>query len=1094
MKSLPRFSVKNPVIVGLLMATIIGGGLYASLTLVREMFPESRPKQVLITTPYPGASPEEVEKGIALRHEEALEDIDDIEKVTTTINEGLCSIVVELESDVDDVDQSVDDIKTNIDAIPRDELPDEAEETIVRRFEPTLPVISVTLYGETDDRTLKNFALKLEDELLQLPGVTRVSVGGVRQAELSVEVLPEKMLEYGLSLAQVADAIRRSNLDLPGGQVKTDAQNISVRTLGESDEAEVIAETILKTGNNGQLVRVRDIGRVVDGFEDSDIKGRFAGLPAVDLTISKTTEQDAIRIAENVKAFVAGKMGQADYEWDSLTKARNALGITTEAQRIHEQALATPFPAYLKLGTHTNLARFIEGRLELLTRNGFYGLILVFLSLLVFLNLRVAFWVMAGLCVSIAGALMLMAALGATLNLISMFGLIVVLGIIVDDAIVVGENIFARFERGDGPEQAAVRGAEEVAWPVTVAVLTTVAAFAPLVFIEGRMGDFMGVLPVVVVCALTVSLFESLMILPSHLAESLHKIRRPTIGAAPPTGGNPWARFVAWQSTLISQTVPDQFARLLRVATRYRYVTLSFAFAALIISITMVVSDRVPLVFLQKMDSETLTANLEMPIGTPARQTEAMIKQVEAAIDDLDESGDLATMYTLVGASLTFGSGGGTVSSNSHLAQVIAELHPLDERGSGRSSEEILGELREKTANLPGIRTLTFRGMQGGPSGAEIEIEISGGQLDTLTVIADRFKAALANYEGVFDIADNNEGGRREIRLELLDSARPLRITTRDLATEVRGAFYGIEARTIQRPREEVDIRVIFPRERREHLYELESMRIHSGLGTMVPIVEVARMFETDGYSTIRRVDGRRAVTVTADVDQDTTTGEKVIASLAPLVREMQRTYPETRIDFTGNKRESAKSMGSLQRDFLIALVLIYAMLAALFRSYFQPMVVMAAVPFGMTGAIVGHYIHGSPMTILSMIGIVALTGIVVNDSLIMVNFINSEVEHGRSHFDAVIAGGRRRLRPILLTSLTTILGLAPLMSETSLQARFLIPMAISITWGLAFATLLTLVVVPSIYLIFEDLKIIFRKLKQLLFFEQPTEATAKAH
>lgn len=1088
MSSLPRFSVRNPVIVGLMMFAVLSGGIYSSFTLVREMFPESRPKQVMVTTPYPGASPEEVEKGIALRIEEALEDVEDIEKVSTTINEGLCSILVEMESKVYDIDQAVNDIKAEIDAIPRDELPDEAEETVVRKFEPTLPVISVNLHGDTDERTLKDFALQLEEELLQLPGVTKVQLGGTRKAELSVEIIPEKMLEYGLSLAQISNAIRQTNLDLPAGQLKTGTSNIAVRTLGESDEAEVIAETILKTGPNGQLVRIKDVGQVVDGFEDVDVSSRFAGLPAVDITISKTSEQDAIRISNNVKAFVAGKMGDRDYEWDMMTRAKNALGITTEPQRIYERALGAPFPPYLELATHTNLARFIEGRLELLTRNGFFGLILVFLSLLLFLDLRVAFWVMMGLCVSIAGALMLMAFVGATLNLISMFGLIVVLGIIVDDAIVVGENIFARFERGDTPEQAAIRGAEEVAWPVTTAVMTTIAAFAPLVFIEGRMGDFMGVLPVVVVCALAVSLFESLMILPSHLAESMHKIRRRVHGGKPVEGGNAWTRFLAWQSHLMSERLPNQFEKFLRVAAGYRYVTLAVAIAGLIFSFGMIAGERVPFVFIQKMDSETLTANLEMPVGTPVEQTGVALKIVEDAIAELDNTGDLSTMYSLIGASIAFGSDGGSFSAKSHLGQVIVELPELDARGSGRSSEDILSQLRERTANIAGIRSLTFRGMQGGPSGAEIEIEISGGELDALSEASNVLKAELSNYAGVFDISDNHEGGRREVRLELLDSARPLQITTRDLATEVRGAFYGLEARTIQRPREDVDIRVIFPRDRREALHELEAMRIHSGIGTMVPIVEVARMYETDGYATIRRVDGRRALTVTADVNQDTTTGDKVIASLAPKVAELERKFPEMRIDFTGNKRETNKSMASLQRDFLIALAIIYCMLASLFKSYFQPLVVLAAVPFGMTGAVVGHFFHESPLTILSMIGVVALTGIVVNDSLIMVNFINHEVANGRSTFEAVIAGGRRRLRPILLTSLTTILGLAPLMSETSLQARFLIPMAISITWGLAFATLLTLVVVPSIYLIFEDLKQMFANLKRILFFEPEHE------
>jgi hydrophobic/amphiphilic exporter-1 (mainly G- bacteria), HAE1 family len=1074
--SLPRFSVNNPVLVGVLMVTILGGGIYSGLTLTREMFPESRPNQVLITVVYPGANPEEIERGLALRIEEAIKDVDGLAKIVTTVNEGVLSINAEMDNAVDDIEQAVDDFQAEIDAIPRDELPDEAEEIMVTKFEPLLPVISVNVSGEVGALRLKDVGRDVREELLRLPEITDVVLSGTRKAELTVEVEPEQMVAYDLSLAQIAGAIRQSNLDLPGGQVKTRRENVAVRTLGQTDEAERIAETVLRVGPSGSLVRVADVGRVIDGLEDAEIQGFFDGRPAIDLTVYKTAEQDAINISQQVKAYVAGRSGAA-LEMDTWTWLLNRVGIETTAQQVYARAARNPFPGDLVIGTHSNLSRYIEDRLELLQRSGTYGLGLVFLSLLLFLNWRVALWVLMGLLVSIAGAIMLMQVVGATLNLITMFGLIVVLGIIVDDAIVVGENIYARFEGGEDPRTAAIEGAEQVKWPVTIAVLTTIGAFAPLLLIEGKIGDFMGVLPVVVMCALSVSLLEALAILPSHLYETLHaKQRRGRDGGRKPAAENRLARLRRRQQRIFSEVLPRHYERLLRLTTRFRYATLACAIGALMIAGGLFFGGHVPFVFIQKMDSETLTANLEMPVGTPVEQTAAAMAEVEKAIEALRPADELANYYTLVGSQLTAGDDGATLRQQSHLATSIVELTTLDERD--RTSEEIIAELRAKTADIPGIRALIFETMGGGPSGKEIEIQVTSANTDHLRQAAGQLQNALASYAGVFDIDDDAEEGRREVQIELLDSGRALGLTTEMLATEVRGAFYGLEARTLQREREDVDIRVRFPEERRQNIYELEGLRIATPAGNLVPLTEVARVEEARGYATIRRIDQRRAITVSADVDQSQNTGEKVSASLAPLITELEERYPEMRIAFAGNKLEATKSLGSLKQDFVIALAVIYVMLAGLFKSYVQPLVVLAAVPFGLIGAVTGHLVMGYPMTILSMIGIVALTGIVVNDSLILVDFINHEHRDGKPFYEAVINGGRRRLRPILLTSLTTILGLAPLMMETSFQARFLIPMAISISFGLAFATVLILIVVPALFLVVHDIGTLANRLR----------------
>lgn len=1062
MTSLPRFSVQNPVLVNLLMIAIMGGGLVVSCTLVREMFPEFRPNEVMIGTVYPGATPKEVEKGISMRIEEEIKDVEGVDEIETRIGEGVSTIIVTLDHDVEDLDVAVNDFKAAIDAIPRDELPAEAEETRVFKFEPVIPVIAVSLYGHVPERLLKDAGQRLRDDLLRLPGLSDVRLRGVRKDELIVEVQPERLIKYGLSITEVSEAIRRSNLELPGGQIKTADERVAIRTLGETDEAEAIGQTVVRTGPSGEVIRVRDLGQVIDGFEETDMRGRFNGAPAVSIIVFKTADQDAIDIADSVKAFVAGKQGQPP-RWDWLTRVKNVFGVQTEAQRVYEQARNDPSAAAVNVRTHNDLARFIEGRLELLTRNGLWGLSLVFLSLLLFLNWRVAFWVMMGLLIAVLGAVMVLGAVGETLNLITMFGLIVVLGLLVDDAIVIGENIYTRVEAGEDPRLAAVGGAEQVTWPVVVAVLTTIGAFLPLMFIEGRIGDFMGVLPVVVTCALGVSLIEALVILPSHLAEWLvpvHRRQRRTSPTGLLSGLAHRAR--DFQKRVLRDVIGRYYERLLRTSASYRYVTVAAVVAALCVTAGLIRGGRVAFVFSQKVDSDIVMADVEMPIGTPAEQTEDAIRTIESEVLRLSE---VDNVFAIVGAQQNVSDT--TFNSQSHLGQLVIELVHAEKRD--RSSEQIVTELRHRCAAVPGINKLKFSAVHGGPSGVEIEIQVTGEKMDHILAVAEDLKAALGTFRGVYDITDDYDAGRRELQIELLDSARPLGLTTETLATQVRGAFYGLEARTLQRDREDVDIRVRFPEDRRVMVHELEQMRVATPDGHLVPFCEVARLTDTQGYTSIRRVDQRRAVVVSADVDHSEGNTAEIVAALAAPCAELEQRYPGVRISFEGSRREYLKSFGSLKRDFLIALGLIFVMLAALFRSYVQPLVVMSAIPFALVGAVLGHLVMGYPLTILSMIGLVALTGIVVNDSLILVDFVNRERRSGSAAFEAVISGGKRRLRPILLTSLTTILGLAPLMAEQSFQARFLIPMAISITFGLAFATLLTLVVVPSLYLIVLD-------------------------
>lgn len=1070
MRAFARFSVENPVLVNMLMLAIIVGGIFSALTMVREMFPEFREDRILITTIYPGASPADVERGVSRRIEEEIKTIRDIEKIETTIAEGVSTIAVTLTRNVRDLDDKVNEFKVRIDAIPRSELPQEVEQSVITKFEPQLPVIAVSLFGPADEPMLKRLGEQLRDDILRLPSVTNVTLSGVRRAEIAVDVDPARLIQYGLSLAQVSEAIRRSNLDLPGGQIRTAAQNIALRTMGETDDAVRIEQTIVSTLPDGSIIRLADVATVREALEESDLSGRFNGQPAVTVLVTKTPDQDAVQIAAEVKAFVAGKLRTPLplSWWDRILQG---LGHTPALVEIHRQSALTPLPDGMRVETHSNLARFIESRLDLLTRNALSGMILVFASLLITLNWRFAFWVMLGVLFSICGTLVFMQLLGGvSLNLISMFGLIIVLGILVDDAIVIGENIYARIEAGEAPALAAINGTAEVGWPVLIAVATTIGAFLPLMFIDGRIGDFMGILPVVVAIALAVSMVESVGVLPSHLAESL-KPHNP----ADPRPLSAWRPRRWWDRTrqAIHTRFMDGYTRFIHACVVHRYATVCVALSVVIVCIGLIQGKRTPFVFVQKMDAETSLVNLEMPVDTPAHATEAMLRRIEAFV--LADP-DVRSVQTIIGGSVSVGDAGATAQNAANIGQLMVELTELNDRSPGpdgrpRDSEQIIQGFRTQTADLAGYERLRFEQLQGGPQGREIEIQIVGDNLASIRNVSESIQRALAAYGGVFDIGHDYESGRPEFQVTLRDSAHSLGITREQVYRELRGAFFGYEPRTLQRAREDVKIRVRFPPDQRNRLDALESLRIATPSGQMVPLSEIAIIEQDRGPSTIRRLDQRRSITVTADVDQARANTQEITQSLEPTLAGLRLDNPDVQIRYSGSKLETMKSMGSLAIDFPIALLIIFVLLAGLFKSYVQPLIVMCVIPMGITGAVLGHLIMGYPLTMLSMIGLVALSGIVVNDSLVLVDLINRRIAAGEPLVTALVQSSKRRLRPIFLTSITTILGLAPLLTETSFQARFLIPMAISITFGLAATTFLTLILVPTFFHIVHDLR-----------------------
>lgn len=1113
--SLPSFSVKNSVLVNMLMVvTVVAGAMFA-LTLTREMFPESRPDKLAIMVVYPGVQPQEIEKAVTIKIEEAVRDVEGVDKVDSSIQEGFSTTIVTLFNEVKNTDAILQLVKNEVDAIQN--LPDEIEQITFTKLEPKLPVISVAIYGDGAEADRKQAARMLRDDLLLLPGVSEVEIAGTRDDEISVEIRPERLLEYDVTFAEVAEAIRQTNLDVSGGNLKGERAIVSVRTLGEESRGRDLEDLVVRTEPDGRQITLSQVAEIRDAFVDVDLESYFNGKPAAHCVVYKTKSQDAIQIASLVKAYVSGKQGvpfdpygfaaAADASWYVKPFALLGAGVSWMIPRIsgrpipeqyYEQSRAAPFPHDFQVALHTDLARYLEGRLDLMTRNGRNGLILVLLTLNLFLNWRVAFWASAGLPVSLFGTFVVMWVLGSTINLLTLFGLIIVLGIIVDDAIVIGENIYRHVEEGMPAREAAVHGAEEVMWPVIVAVVTTIAAFAPLFFIKGQIGDFMGQLPIVVMAALTVSLIEALVVLPSHLSHLPPK--RPA-GPQPHGESTPsrtsklWGVIRGIRSRMLHGMLPQWYERLLRTSLSWRYVTIATGVGVLLMSFGLLAGGIVEWVFIQKMDSETLLCALEMPVGTP---TENVKQQLLTLSDFASRQPEVKNVQMHVGRQYDVG-GAGTagVRDQSHLGQLVVELAAADEREQKgqRSSQQLLTALRNKSMSLPGVNSVTWDAVSGGPGGKDIHIQITGPDFEDNVQVTERLKQELQGYQGVFDIKDDYERGKREVRLRLRESARPTGITVASLGRQVRSAMYGEEARRITRNREDVKIMVRYPERFRKNVYQLESMWIPTdrGAGTTVsvpdtrsvrdtsssggergwvPLGEVAELTEAEGYTTIHRSQQQRSVTVYGDVDQETADTSEILDRIRETFdRKIAPEHPGTRIEFLGSYEEMTKAFSSLQVAFPVALLLIYMLLAGLFRSYVQPLVVMSAIPFGIVGAIVGHWVTGHPMTILSRIGMVALAGIVVNDSLILVDFINGRVRQGMSHFEASVEGAKLRLRAILLTTLTTVAGLTPLMFETSFQAKFLIPMAVTLTFGLMFATLLTLLIVPALNLAFYDVR-----------------------
>jgi len=1003
----------------LMLVFLVGGALLIS-QVKKEVFPDFDLDRVNITIPYPGASPEEVERGVILAIEEAVQGLEGVDEVTASAREGVGSIRVEI-IEGENIQRLAQDIQNEVDRISS--FPDEAEEAQVVIAQRRRYVVELALYGNQSEWVLREVAEDIRDRLIQDPDITQVELEGVRDYEISIEIPQAILRTYNLTLSEVAARIQRTSVELPGGAIKTESGDILVRVNDRRDYGHQFGKIPIITANDGTRVLLEDMAVINDGFEETDNFATYNGKPAVMIQVFRVGDQTPISVSDAVHR-------QVD---------------------IINQML----PPGLALDARRDRSEIYRQRMELMMRNGYLGLGLVFLLLAIFLEARLAFWVSLGIPISILGAFLFLPSLDVSINVISMFAFIITLGIVVDDAIVVGENIYYHRQNGLTWFDAAVRGAREITKPITFSVLTNMVAFMPMLFVPGFMGKIFKFIPMVVICVFAVSLIECLFILPAHIG---HR-RRPD-----PSGPLGW--IMAGQrrfSNLFGSFIRTVYGPFLGLVLRHRYLALSVGIAVLTLTVAYIKSGRLGFELFPKIESDYAMVTAKLPFGTAVNKTEQVQQILVEAAQQVtsDNGGDklVQGIFAKIDANQT---------------QVRVYLTPPDVRPI--STAEVTALWRERVGTLAGLEFLKFESDAGGPGrGAAITVELSHRRINVLEQASEELAEALGFFPNVADIDDGYSPGKQQIDFQIKPEARSLGLRSQEVARQVRHAYYGAEVLRQQRGRNEIKVKVRLPREERAYEYNLEEMILRTPAGTEIPLREAVTITRGRAYTSIDRRNGRRVVTVSADV-KPRSKADQVLQSLtAETLPALQRKYPGLTYGFEGRQAARRESMRGLLHGLLMALVVIYAMLAVPFNSFIQPMIIMMSIPFGIVGAVIGHLIMGYSLSVMSMFGVVALSGVVINGALVLIDFANRNRQAGMYNLEAIHDAGLHRFRPILLTTLTTFGGLTPMIFETSRQARFLIPMAVSLGFGILFAAFITLLLVPALYLIVEDLRNLFR-------------------
>lgn len=1025
----------------LLMGMLLVAGFYALTQLNTQFFPKTEIPTISISIVWPGASAEDVEGNIIEAIEPEVRFLDGVDKVQSYAREGIAQIVVEFTSDADmqkaqsDLEQAVASVTT---------LPEDSERAVISRAIFYESVAALAISGPFTESALRAYAKDIRDVLLD-SGADRVVMKGVRDPELIVEVSEANLRRLDLSVGDVAARIRQVSQDLPSGTLEG-AQEKQLRSIGLATNPDALGTIEIKSLAAGEKVLLRDIANIRDGFDENQPTGLRDGQPAMQLDIQRASTADTLEVQASVEK--------------ALMDLRPTLPPTLRVEMFDVQA------------------DLVVDRIMLLVKNGVGGLVLVLAILFIFLNARIAFWVSAGIPVAMMATLAVMFATGQTINMISMFALIMTIGIIVDDAIVVGEHATTLREQGHTPTIAAFLGGKRMFGPVLAAILTTVAAFAPILLIGDIIGQLLSAMPMVVMAVMAASLVECFLVLPGHMRHALE-------------GSMTQSRFHAWFNHHFETFRDGSFKKLVETAYDNRYTTLSLAVAAFIICIGLMMTGRVGFQFFPTAEAETVTANVVFSSGTPREVTKDALQQVDAALRRAERklAGDDGSLVRMSYG--TVGETGGNFNSTSgdNRGSLQAELVASETRSI--RTREVIDAWRAELPSLPGVERIVLRERRGGPPGRDLDIRLTGGDARTLKTAALEVRDLLSTFDGVSDVEDDLPYGKQEVILEVSARGAALGFTTENVGRQVRNAFEGAISKRFARDDEEVTIRVQLPDAEKSRA--LEELFLRTPAGQEVALTEVVNLREQSGFSRLRREDGKRFVSIAGEVDATVTNSNAIVQALRTQgLPDIAAKY-NLQFDFSGRAEEQSEAFGDLGLGAQMALVAIYIILAWVFASYVRPIVVMSIIPFGLVGAVIGHMAMGFDLTLLSFVALLGLAGILVNDSIILVDQIDNRMDGGDRVRDAVIGGVQDRLRAVLLTSLTTVGGLLPLLFETSLQAQFLLPMAITLAWGLATATFLVLLVVPAILGIQEDARRRFGRSRSARTIDVDAEAIEEA-
>lgn len=1021
-----RWFAAHPVAANLLMLAFIVVGLFALPSLKRETFPDIKPDEVQITAAYPGAAAEDVEDAVCQRIEDAVEGVEGLDEVRCEARESTAQAVAKM-LEGNDIERFLDDVKSEVEAI--DSFPADVERPIVKQLGRVDFVAAIAVSGPMAPSDLKRYAEILKDRLMQLPRISQVSIKGFSEREILIEVDADALRRHGLSITDVAETVGRQSLNLPGGVMETDAADVLVRFDDERVTPQQFRDLVILSGERGGEVRLSDIATVSDTFAAEEAKVIVDGSRAALLSVSKTKDQDSLDVMADIVAFL-------DQE-----RARAPEGVT--------------------LFVAQDISSIVEDRLTMLVDNGVVGLVLVFLTLWLFFSLRYSFWVSMGLPVSFFGTFALMTLFGLSIDMISMVGLLIAIGLLMDDAIVIAENVAAHMARGASAFEAAVEGTRQVAPGIVSSFLTTICVFGALVFMQGNIGQVMRVMPIVLIMTLAVSLIEAFLILPHHLAHSLGAMQRK----------DP-SRFRAGFERRFDHFRDAVFGPLVDRAIRWRYLTLGIMAGLLILSVSAFAGGLIKFRAFPDLEGDVVVSRILLPQGTPLARTEAVAARIVAAAERVEERfpGQPDNQPLIRHVTVEYNTNTDAYETGPHVATVTLDL--LNSQVRTARMTDIIEAWREETGTISDVVALKFVERQIGPGGRAIDIRLRGDDLDQLKAASLELRDWLAGYEGMLDLSDDLRPGKPEMRLTLKDGAGSLGVTGQSIAAQLRGAFQGTEVTEVQDAGETWQVRVRLAPEDRDSLADLDYFTVALPDGTQVPLTAVADITVDRGFARIHRVDGLRTVTLQGEIDGTVANAQEILADTRErFLPELQARYPGVVAEFEGQARETATTGESVRRNLIIGLIGVYMLLAFQFRSYLEPVIVMAVIPMALVGAVIGHLAQGLEMSMPSMIGLAALSGVVVNDTILLVMFIKEHRAQGMATEEAARQAARARFRAILLTSLTTVAGLMPLLLETSLQAQVLIPLATSLAFGLAAATVLALFLVPALYTVIDDLR-----------------------